>query len=61
MNKRKLKLEDFFIQGMEFTETEKKIIEAMYKQYLEEEAKGGLTVEEQVNQFTRRQNTKGEL
>lgn len=59
MNKRKLKLEDFFFPGMEYTETEKKIIEAIYEKYLEEEVSGGLTVEEQVNQFKGGQNTKG--
>ena len=61
MNKRKLKLEDFFFPGKEYTEMEKKIILAMYEQYLEEEANGGLTVEQQVNQFTRGRNIKGEL
>ena len=59
MKKRKLKLEDFFFQGMEYTETEKKIIKAIYEKYLEEEANGGLTVEEQVNQFKGGRNTKG--
>ena len=59
MKKRKLKLEDFFFQGMEYTETEKEIIKAIYEKYLEEEANGGLTVEEQVNQFKGGRNTKG--
>ena len=59
MKKRKLKLEDFFFQGMEYTETEKKIIETIYEKYLEEQANGGLTVEEQVNQFKGGRNTKG--
>ena len=59
MKKRKLKLEDFFFPEMEYTETEKKIIETIYEKYLEEEVSGGLTVEEQVNQFKGGRNTTG--
>lgn len=59
MKKRKLKLEDFFFPGMEYTETEKEIIKAIYEKYLEEEVSGGLTIEEQVNQFKGGRNTKG--